>query len=77
MQNSRVVPRPKELFVSVEREPVAGRCPECGADALARYPVLGELGWQLVTKCQSCLCSVERGPWGKHGPYTFLVDSLA
>jgi hypothetical protein len=44
--------------------------------ALGRYPVVGELGWQLVTKCRSCLYSVEREPWGAHGPYTFLVDSL-
>jgi hypothetical protein len=71
-----VVPRPQEPFVSVEREPVDGECPECGARALGRYPVVGELGWQLVTKCRSCLYSVEREPWGAHGPYTFLVDSL-
>lgn len=70
-------PRPQDLHVSVDREDVEGTCPECGADALKRYPVLGERGWQLVTKCQACLHSVERGPWGLHGPYTFLVDSLA
>jgi uncharacterized Zn finger protein len=69
--------RPQELFVSVERAPVAGNCPECGAEALARYPVISEGGWELVTKCQQCLCSVEREPWKRLGPVTLLSDGLS
>jgi len=68
--------RPQEPFVHVERAPVAGRCPECGAETLERYPVISEHDWEMVTKCSSCLCSVEREPWGRHGPYTYLVDTL-
>ncbi len=57
-------PRPKEKTLSVEREPVAGTCEECGADDLAAYPVVSEGGWWEVVKCQTCLASVER----KRGP---------
>jgi hypothetical protein len=51
--------RPTEQFLHVERTPVDGVCPECGASELARYPVLSEGGWWTVTKCQECLCRVE------------------
>ncbi|HTX07879.1 MAG TPA: hypothetical protein VME22_04650 [Solirubrobacteraceae bacterium] len=68
--------RPSTPYVSVEREPVEGTCPECGAAALARYPVVGETGWQIVVKCQRCLASVGRERWNRLGPYTLLVDEL-
>lgn len=60
----------------VEREPVAGICPECGAADLRRYPVVSEGGWFVVVKCQSCLASVsrERGP--RLGPVRLLEDAL-
>lgn len=62
----------------MERTPVAGACPECGAAALERYPLLSQRRWQIVTKCRACLCSVEREPWGRkgYGPHTYLVDGL-
>ena len=53
--------------VSVEKVPVPGACPECGAEALRRYPALSAGGWFLVTKCQDCLASVERTPWKRLG----------
>ncbi|MEQ8496752.1 MAG: hydantoinase B/oxoprolinase family protein, partial [Gammaproteobacteria bacterium] len=46
--------------VHLERESVTGACPACGAQALARYPVLSEGGWYRVLKCQACLAAVER-----------------
>jgi vanillate/4-hydroxybenzoate decarboxylase subunit D len=59
-----IYPRPTTKTVSVEREPVDGACPRCGAAELQRYPVLAETGWFDVVKCQACLHSVsrERGP---------------
>jgi hypothetical protein len=51
----------------VERAPVEGECPECGAATLARYPVLGTGGWYQVVKCQLCLHSVEREAWNRLG----------
>jgi hypothetical protein len=53
-------PRPEESHLHVERVDVDGACPECGAEALQTYPVLSEGGWWDVTKCQQCLCSVQR-----------------
>ena len=53
--------------VHVERQPVTGECPECGAAALARYPVLAEGGWYEVVKCQACLASVARERWRRLG----------
>jgi vanillate/4-hydroxybenzoate decarboxylase subunit D len=57
-------PRPDQPYLSVERTPVQGRCPECGGGNLAEYPVLSEGGWWNVRKCQDCLASLqrERGP---------------
>ena len=37
--------RPTEPYLSVERRPVRGKCPECGAEELAQYRVLGDGGW--------------------------------
>jgi hypothetical protein len=53
---------------------VPGTCPECGAQSLKRYPAVGEHGWEIVTKCQVCLCSAARERWGRLGPYSLLVD---
>jgi vanillate/4-hydroxybenzoate decarboxylase subunit D len=69
-------PRPDTPTVSVEREPVSGSCPQCGEDDLARYPVISEKGWENVTKCQSCLASIERVPGNRLGPITLLSESL-
>ena len=68
--------RPDTPFVFVTREPVGGSCPECGTETLSRYPVVGEHGWEIVTKCQSCLCSVSRERWGRLGPYSLAVDLM-
>jgi vanillate/4-hydroxybenzoate decarboxylase subunit D len=69
-------PRPTELTLHVEREPVDGDCPSCGAADLRRYPVLSEGGWFQVVKCQACLTSVSREPWHRLGPLSLLVESL-
>ena len=69
--------RMSNQFLFVEREPVEGTCPSCGATALARYPVVGESGWTMVVKCQECLTSTRREPWNRLGPYSLLVDQLA
>jgi hypothetical protein len=64
-------PRPTETHLHVERRPVEGVCPECGAAELAEYRVLSEGGWWDVRKCQRCLASVsrERGPlFGSYVP---------
>lgn len=60
----------------IERKPVDGTCPQCGADALQAYPVNGEGGWFDAVKCQACLMSVnrERGP--RLGPIHLISDSL-
>ena len=69
-------PRPDTPTVSVEREPVSGSCPQCGEDDLARYPVISEKGWEIVTKCQSCLASIERVAGNRLGPITLLTESI-
>lgn len=69
--------RPETPTVSVERERVTGTCPECGAEDLARYPVVSEKGWEIATKCQSCLASVAREPWNRLGPIVLLTDGLS
>ena len=69
-------PRPTEPVLFVEREPVGGECPECGASNLRRYPVLTEGGWFQVVKCQTCLHSVSRERWHLLGPVELLVASL-
>jgi len=63
--------RPDEPYLSVERRPVEGACPECGAEELAEYRVLGDGGWFDVRKCQRCLNSVSRQaapPFGSYVP---------
>ena len=70
-------PRPSEPFVTVEREPVSGFCPECGAHDLKRYPVLSENGWEIATKCQHCLHSVERVKWNRLGAFVPLGEMVS
>jgi transposase-like protein len=62
--------------VAVAKESVEGNCPECGAESLARYPVLSEGGWFQVVKCQNCLHSVSRERWSRLGDIALLSDSL-
>ena len=69
-------PRPHEPAVTVTKERVEGTCPVCGADALAKYPVLSEGGWFQVVKCQNCLHSVSRERWSRLGDIALLSDSL-
>ncbi|GAB91249.1 hypothetical protein [Gordonia rhizosphera] len=63
-----------ESAPEVEREIVPGQCPRCQAADLARYDAVSESGWVRVTKCQSCLFSLERTPANRLGPITLLVD---
>jgi len=49
------------------KEAVPGSCSQCGAAALARYPVLSADGWFEVVKCQTCLHSESRVPWHRLG----------
>jgi hypothetical protein len=60
----------------LERTPVDGPCPRCGAEELRRYHVVAEPGWLEVVKCQTCLFSVERKPWNRLGPIQLLVDLI-
>lgn len=69
-------PRPKEPRISVEREPVEGKCPECGGGPLQRYPVLSEGGWWDVVKCHACLFSVSREPGPRLGKIELLSDTV-
>ena len=71
-----IYPRPQDKTLAVERVPVAGACPECGAHELQRYPVLGETGWWDVVKCQACLCTAERKPGPLYGPIVFHSSLL-
>ena len=71
-----VFKRPTEKAPVQAREPVPGKCPECGAEALQRYPVLSEGGWFMAVKCQECLCSASREPWHRLGPVRLLTDDL-
>ena len=72
-----VFQRPSELFPVQEKEAVAGACDACGAERLARYPVLSEGGWFLVVKCQSCLHSQKREKWNRLGHIQLATDAIA
>ncbi|MBB1152132.1 MULTISPECIES: hypothetical protein [Amycolatopsis] len=61
---------------SLEREPVEGNCPRCGAAELSRYPVNSEGGWFDVVKCQACLFSASRDRGPRLGPVQLLSDLL-
>ncbi|MYV97822.1 hypothetical protein [Streptomyces sp. SID3343] len=71
-EDSRTTNKP--LFL--ERSPIQGTCPRCGAEELRSYPVNSEGGWFDVVKCQGCLLSVsrERGP--RLGSIRLLSDLL-
>jgi hypothetical protein len=69
--------RPGERYLSVERRPVGGACPECGAEELAEYRVLSDGGWFDVRKCQRCLASVSREPAPTFGSYVPLGLEIA
>ncbi|MGD9602740.1 MAG: hypothetical protein AB7O21_15755 [Gammaproteobacteria bacterium] len=69
--------RPTDPNPVQAREPVAGTCEACGADALKRYPVLSEGGWYMAVKCQSCLHSQQREKWTRLGYVTLMTDSIA
>ncbi len=69
-------PRPTEVAPVQAREPVAGTCDQCGAEALKRYPVLSEGGWFMAVKCQECLHSQTREKWTRLGYVTLLTDSI-
>jgi hypothetical protein len=58
---------PEARPTRVEKVAVEGACPECGSEALRRYPVLSAGGWFQAVKCQDCLASVERSPWNRLG----------
>ena len=64
--------RPDQPHLFVERRPVEGACPECGAEQLAEYRVLSDGGWWDVRKCQRCLASVSRERAPRYGSYTPL-----
>ena len=70
-------PRPTEPYLSVERRPVDGACPECGSEELAEYRVLGDGGWFEVRKCQVCLASAARRPAPPFGSYVPLGLRIA
>jgi vanillate/4-hydroxybenzoate decarboxylase subunit D len=69
-------PRPRETNPVQAREPIAGCCDACGAEALMRYPVLSEGGWFMAVKCQDCLHSQVREKWTRLGYVTLLTDSI-
>jgi hypothetical protein len=60
----------------LERKPISGECPECGAEALQSYPVNSEGGWFDVVKCQNCLHSVRRDRGHRLGAVHLLSDTL-
>ena len=68
--------RPSDTAPVQAREPVAGHCGGCGAEALMRYPVLSEGGWFMAVKCQVCLHSQSRDKWTRLGHITLLTDSI-
>jgi hypothetical protein len=68
--------RSEHRYLYVDKVSVDGRCDECGGDDLRRYAVIGEAGWEIVTKCQRCLASVRRDPWRRLGPIELLIDDL-
>lgn len=72
-----VSPRPSDPTPVQAREPVEGRCAECGAEALKRYPVLSEGGWFMAVKCQACLHSNSRDKWHRLGHIRLTTDSIA
>ena len=68
--------RPEDPTPVQLREDVTGKCDECGAEALKKYPVLSEGGWYIVVKCQECLHSRSREKWTRLGHVSLITDSL-
>jgi vanillate/4-hydroxybenzoate decarboxylase subunit D len=58
---------------AVERTPVDGECPTCGAHDLHTYPVLSEGGWWAVLRCQSCFTCATRERWAPLGYVTRMT----
>lgn len=69
-------PRPKELHLTVPREPVDAECPECGGRDIAAYRVLSEGGWWRAVKCQDCLASLSREPDDPYGSIVPLGSTV-
>ncbi len=69
--------RPTERHLHVQRSPVEGTCPECGAQELAAYRVLSDGGFFNVAKCQRCLHSLTREPAPPFGSYVPLGLQIA
>jgi ribosomal protein L44E len=69
-------PRPVDPTPVQAREPIDGKCNECGAARLMRYPVLSEGGWYMVVKCQECLYSQSREKWTRLGHVTLITDAI-
>jgi len=67
---------PEQKTLSIQREPVSGACPECGAEELCRHPVLSEGGWWNAVKCQACLASMERERGGLFGSLVTLSAGM-
>lgn len=55
---------------------MVGVCPRCGGSTIASYPVISEGGWWRVTKCQSCLFSLERDRMPLLGELDVLPDGV-
>lgn len=68
--------RPEQLHLRLERTAVVGVCPRCGGSTIASYPVISEGGWWRVTKCQSCLFSLERDRMPLLGELDVLPDGV-
>jgi hypothetical protein len=50
---------PPATEMNVAKERVDGRtCPQCGSTDIERYPIGHYKGPRIVTKCQSCYCSL-------------------
>lgn len=62
--------------LAVDRTPVDGDCDACGEASLAEYPVLSEIGWLRVVKCQNCLHSASRTAWRRLGSIQLAEDAL-
>ena len=60
----------------VDRRPVPGSCPRCGASDVCTYPIHTEGGWFVATKCQSCLKTIGREIGPRLGPIQLLSDSI-
>lgn len=70
-------PRPQAERLYVDRTPVDGTCPECGAAELREYRVLSEGGWWTAVKCQDCLASVSREPAPPLGSFVPLGTTVS